>query len=76
MSEEHKEKMKEECCPEKGFPGMGHHKMRFHKMSFGKFGHGLATMSVEEEVKMLEKVKKHLEAKLANVNERLEKLKK
>ena len=45
-------------------------------MGFGKFGDGLATMSVEEEVKMLEKVKKHLEARLANVNERLEKLKK
>ena len=60
MSGEHEDR-KEECC---------------HKMGFRKFGHGLATMSVEEEVKMLEKVKEHLEAKLANVNERLEKLKK
>lgn len=32
-------------------------------------------MSLEEEVEMLEKMKEHLEANLANVNERLEKLK-
>ena len=32
-------------------------------------------MSVEEEVEMLEKAKKHLEAQIKNVNERLEKLK-
>ncbi len=32
-------------------------------------------MSLEEEIKMLEKMKEHLEANLANVNERLEKLK-
>lgn len=32
-------------------------------------------MSVEEEVEMLEKAKEHLEAQLANVNERLLKLK-
>ena len=67
MSEKHKE----ECCPE-----IGHHKMGFHKMGFRKFGHGLATMSVGDEIEMLEKVKKHLEVKLANVNEKLEKLKK
>ena len=35
--------------------------------------HGV--MSVEEEVQMLEEVKEHLEAQLANVNERLAKLK-
>ncbi|HUV34149.1 MAG TPA: DUF5320 domain-containing protein [Candidatus Desulfaltia sp.] len=35
--------------------------------------HGV--MSVEEEVQMLEKVKEHLEAQMANVNERLAKLK-
>ena len=35
--------------------------------------HGV--MSVEEEVEMLEKAKEHLEAQLANVNERLLKLK-
>ena len=33
-------------------------------------------MSVEEEVEMLEEAKDHLEANLANINERLEKLKK
>jgi hypothetical protein len=32
-------------------------------------------MSIDEEVKMLELAKEHLEARLANVNERLEKLK-
>ena len=32
-------------------------------------------MSLEEEVEMLESVKERLEANLANVNERLEKLK-
>ena len=32
-------------------------------------------MSVEEEIKMLEKMKERLETHLANVNERLEKLK-
>ena len=32
-------------------------------------------MSLGEEVEMLEKMKKHLEANIANVNERLEKLK-
>jgi hypothetical protein len=32
-------------------------------------------MSVEEEVKMLEKMKERLETNLTNVNERLEKLK-
>ena len=32
-------------------------------------------MSVEEEVEMLERAKEHLEAQLANVNERLLKLK-
>lgn len=36
---------------------------------------GYGVMSVEEEVKMLEKAKEHLEAQLANVNERLLKLK-
>ena len=35
--------------------------------------HGV--MSVEEEVQMLEEVKEHLEAQMANVNERLAKLK-
>ena len=70
MSGEHEDR-KEECCHKMGF-----HRMGPHKMGFRKSGHGLATMSVQEEVKMLEKVKEHLEAKLANVNERLEKLKK
>jgi len=32
-------------------------------------------MSVEEEVQMLEKAKEHLEAQMANINARLEKLK-
>jgi hypothetical protein len=32
-------------------------------------------MTVEEEVSMLEKAKKHLETQLANINNRLEKLK-
>ena len=32
-------------------------------------------MTVEDEVKMLEKAKKHLESQLATVNERIEKLK-
>jgi len=32
-------------------------------------------MSAEEEVQMLEEVKEHLEAQMANVNERLAKLK-
>jgi len=32
-------------------------------------------MSVEEEISMLEKAKQHLEAQLANINARLEKLK-
>jgi hypothetical protein len=41
----------------------------------GSFGCGHRVMSVEEEVKMLEKVKERLETNLANVNERLEKLK-
>ena len=72
MSEKHKE----ECCPEIGHHRMGHPMMGFHKMGFRKFGQGLATMSVEDEIKMLEKVKKHLEVKLGNVNKRLEKLKK
>ena len=45
-------------------------------------GHGMRgqcgprrAMSLEEEIEMLEKMKEHLEANLANVNERLEKLK-
>jgi hypothetical protein len=33
-------------------------------------------LSVEEEIEMLEKAKEHLEAQLANVDARLEKLKK
>ena len=38
--------------------------------------HGFrGAMSLEEEVEMLESVKERLEANLANVNERLEKLK-
>lgn len=38
--------------------------------------HGFrGVMSLEEEVEMLEKVKERLEANLANLNERLEKLK-
>ncbi|MFP3950809.1 MAG: DUF5320 domain-containing protein [Candidatus Bathyarchaeia archaeon] len=32
-------------------------------------------MNIEDEVKLLEKVKKHLESQLATVNERIEKLK-
>ncbi len=52
-------------------------KMKKHKHRFSKHGchcrHGI--MSVEEEVEMLEKAKKHLEAQLTNVNERLSKLK-
>jgi len=70
MKEECSEEKTEECCDKKDFHMMGH-----HKMGFKKCGHGLATMSVDEEIKMLEKVKKHLEVKLTNVNERLEKLK-
>ena len=66
------EEMKEECCSGMDFRKMGHPMMGFHKMGFKKYGHGLATMSVEDEIKMLEKVKKHLEIKLSNVNERLE----
>ena len=41
----------------------------------GYCGHGPWIMSVEEEVKMLEKMKEHLETQLTNVTERLEKLK-
>ena len=41
----------------------------------GRFGCWHGIMSVEEEVKMLEKMKERLEAHLVNVNERLEKLK-
>jgi hypothetical protein len=66
--------MKDECCSKGNFQKMRHHMMGGHKMGFGKFGPGLATMSVEDEILMLKKVKKHLEIKLANVNERLEKL--
>ena len=72
MSKEHEEKKKKECCHESRH-GMGFRKKMFHKMGYK---HGLATMSVEDTIKMLEKVKKRLETKLANVNERLEKLKK
>ena len=71
-----KNKMKEECCTGMDFHKTCYPMMDFHKMGFRKLGHGLATMSVEEEIKMLEEVKKHLETKIANVNERLEKLKK
>ena len=71
-----KNKMKEECCKGMDFHKAGYPMMGFHKVGFRKFGHGLATMSVEEEIKMLEKVKRHLEIKISNVNERLEKLKK
>jgi hypothetical protein len=41
----------------------------------GPFGCGHGIMSIDEEVKMLEKIKERLETHLANVNERLEKLK-
>ena len=41
----------------------------------GSFGCGHRVMSVEEEIKMLEKIKERLETNLTNVNERLEKLK-
>ena len=44
-----------------------------HGQGCGCGCHGV--MSVEEEVEMLERVKEHLEAQLANVNERLLKLK-
>ena len=51
-----------------------------HKNRHGHCGcgprHGFrGAMSLEEEVEMLEKVKERLESNLANVNERLEKLK-
>lgn len=41
----------------------------------GPFGCWNGIMSVEEEIKMLEKMKERLETHLENVNERLEKLK-
>jgi hypothetical protein len=49
-----------------------------HMHRLGSRGHHCrhgGIMSLEEEVKMLEKAKEHLEAQLANVNERLLKLK-
>ena len=52
--------------------------MRKHIHGYGGCGprHGFhKAMSLKEEVEMLEKIKEHLEANLANVNERLEKLK-
>jgi prefoldin subunit 5 len=52
--------------------------MRRHKHGYCGYGprHGFGgAMSLEEEVEMLEKAKEHLEKNLANVNERLEKLK-
>ena len=53
---------------------------KMHRHIHGHVMHGChcgyGVMSVEEEVKMLEKAKEHLEAQLANVNERLLKLKK
>jgi hypothetical protein len=52
--------------------------MRKHKHGYcgygPRYGFGGA-MSLKEEVEMLEKAKERLEANLANVNERLEKLK-
>ncbi len=53
-------------------------KMRRHMQRNCGYGprHGpRMAMSLEEEVEMLESVKERLEANLANVNERLEKLK-
>ena len=55
-------------------------KMHRHMYGHGMQGHHCGcgcgvVMSVEEEVEMLEKAKEHLEAQLANVNERLLKLK-
>jgi hypothetical protein len=53
-------------------------KMHKHMHRLGSRGHHCkhsGIMSLKEEVEMLEKVKKHLEAQLANVNERLLKLK-
>ena len=44
-------------------------------MGYKKWGKGIATLSLEEEVKTLEESKEYLEAQLANVNARLEKLK-
>ena len=52
--------------------------MRKHMHGYCGYGprHGFrGAMSLEEEVEMLEKVKEHLEANLANVSERLAKLK-
>ena len=52
--------------------------MRRHKHGYCGYSqrHGFGgAMSLEEEVEMLEKAKEHLEKNLANVNERLEKLK-
>ncbi len=45
------------------------HRLGTHRHRF------IGTMSLEEEVEMLEKVKENLETRLANVNERLLKLK-
>ena len=50
--------------------------MRKHMHRLGMYRHHcFGIMSVEEEVEMLEKAKEHLETQLANVNERLLKLK-
>ena len=54
-------------------------KMYRHVHGHGMHGHHCGcgcggVMSVEEEVEMLERAKEHLEAQLANVNERLLKL--
>ena len=48
---------------------------RHWRHHMGPFGCWTGIMSVEEEIKMLEKMKERLETHLANVNERLEKLK-
>ena len=45
---------------------------RCHRHHAGFCGHGF--MTVEEEVKMLERAKEHAESMLRNINERLEKL--
>jgi hypothetical protein len=39
------------------------------------YGCGYGFMTIEQEIAMLEKAKKHLEVQLDNVNKRLEKLK-
>ena len=61
--------MKEKLCDACG------HK-RFHRVPHHQAYHCMPTfMTVEEEVKMLEKAKEALENQLKTINERIEKLK-